>query len=78
MSLSKQLAIFRGVFSTELGYVASSREERNAKRILVGKPEGKRLLGRPSYRKKDNIRIYFKKLRQDGMDWIDLAQAMEK
>jgi hypothetical protein len=42
-------------------------EKRNAYRILVGKPEGKRPLGRPRRRWVDNIKM-------DGMDWIDLAQ----
>jgi hypothetical protein len=44
-------------------------EKRNAYRILVGKPEGTRPLGRPRRRWVDNI-----KMDLDGMDWIDLAQ----
>jgi hypothetical protein len=39
------------------GHVARMRETRNAYRILVGKPEGKRLLGRPRRRWVDNIKM---------------------
>jgi hypothetical protein len=39
------------------GHVARMREKRNAYRLLVGKPEGKRLLGRPGRRRVDNIRM---------------------
>jgi hypothetical protein len=44
-------------------------EKRNAYRILVGKPEGKRSLRRPRRRWVDNIKMY---LREDGMVWIGL------
>jgi len=44
-------------------------------RILVGKPEGKRPLGRPRCRWQDNIKMYHQKVvRGGGMDWIDLAK----
>jgi hypothetical protein len=49
-------------------------EKRNAYRILVGKPEGKRPLGRPRRRWVDNIR----EIRWDDMDWIDLAQDRDQ
>jgi len=39
------------------GHVARMGERRDVYRVLVGKPEGKRLLGRPSCRKEDNIKI---------------------
>jgi hypothetical protein len=45
-------------------------EKRNAYTILVGKPEGKRPLGRPRRRLVDNIKMYLR----DGVDWIDLAE----
>jgi hypothetical protein len=44
-------------------------EKRNAYRIVVGKPEGKRPLGRPVHRWVDNIKMDLR----DMMDWIDLA-----
>jgi hypothetical protein len=49
-------------------------EKRNACRILVGKPEGKRSLRRPRERWVDNIKMDFLEMRWSGMDWIDLAQ----
>jgi hypothetical protein len=49
-------------------------EKRNAYRILVGKPEGKRPLGRPRLRWVDNIKWIFERWGWDGVDWIDLAQ----
>jgi hypothetical protein len=49
-------------------------EKRNAYRILVGKPGGKRLLRRPRLRRVDNIKIVLGEKGWDGMDWIELAQ----
>ena len=43
-------------------------------RVLVGKPEGKRPLGRPRRRREDNIKMELQELGCGGMDWIDLAQ----
>ena len=43
-------------------------------RDLVGKPEGKRPLGRPSRRWEDNIKKDFQEVRWRSMDWIDLVQ----
>jgi hypothetical protein len=53
-------------------------EKRNAYRILVGKPEGKRPLGRPRPGWVDNIKIDLREIEWDGMDWIDLAQGPVK
>jgi hypothetical protein len=47
-------------------------EKRNAYMILVGKPEGKRPLGRP--RRRWDIRMDLREIAWGGMDWIDLAQ----
>jgi hypothetical protein len=49
-------------------------EKRNTYRILVGKPEGKRPLGRPRCRWVDNTKMDLRKIGWYGMDWIDLAQ----
>jgi hypothetical protein len=49
------------------------REKRNAYRILVGKPEGKRQLKRPIGRWEDNIKIDLRVVEWDGVDWIDLV-----
>jgi hypothetical protein len=49
-------------------------EKRNAYRILVGKPEGKRQLGRPRRRWVDNIKMDLREIGWGSMDWIDLTQ----
>jgi hypothetical protein len=53
-------------------------ETRNAYRKLVGKPEGKRPLGRPRRRWVDNIKIDLRGIEWDGMDSIDLAQVRDQ
>jgi hypothetical protein len=53
-------------------------ETRNAYRILVGKPEGMRPLGKPRHRWVDNIKIDLREIRWDGVDWIDLAQDRDQ
>jgi hypothetical protein len=53
-------------------------EKRNAYRISLGKPEGKRSLGRSRRRWVDNIKIGLRETRRDGMDWIDLAQDRDQ
>ena len=47
---------------------------RSVYRILVGKPEGKRQLGRPRRRWEANIKNAVQEMGCEGMDWIDLAQ----
>jgi hypothetical protein len=49
-------------------------EKRNAYRVLVGKPERKRPLGRPRRRWVDNIRMDLGEVGWGGVDWIGLAQ----
>jgi hypothetical protein len=53
-------------------------EKRNAYRILVGKPEGKRLRGRSRRRWADNIKIDLREIGWDGVDWTDLAQDIDQ
>jgi hypothetical protein len=55
------------------GHAARMGEKRNACRILAGKPEGKRPLGRPRRRWVDNIKMDLVEIRWDGVDWIDVA-----
>jgi hypothetical protein len=43
-------------------------EKRNAYRILVGKPDGKRPLGRPRHRRVNNIKMYLREIGWNGMD----------
>jgi hypothetical protein len=58
-----------------MGRACSKNEEekKNAYRILVGKPEGKRPLGRQRRRWVDNIKMDLIEIEWDGMDWIDLV-----
>jgi hypothetical protein len=56
------------------GHVARMGEKRNAYRLLVGKPVGKRPLGRPRRRWVDNIRMDLGKVGWGDVDWIGLAQ----
>jgi hypothetical protein len=56
------------------GACRADGEERDVYRILVGKPEGKRPLGRPRRRWDDNIKITLQEVGCGGMDWIGLTQ----
>jgi len=47
-------------------------------RVLVGRPEGKRPLGRPKLRWEDNIKMDLQEVGCGGIDWIDLAQDMDR
>jgi hypothetical protein len=49
-------------------------ERRGAYRVLVGRPEGKRPLRRPSHRWEDNIKMDLREIGIDGANWIRLAQ----
>jgi hypothetical protein len=60
------------------GHVARMGEKRNAYRLLVGKPEEKRPLGRLRRRWVDNIKIYLLEIGWDSVDWIGLAQDRDK
>jgi hypothetical protein len=55
-------------------HVTRMREKRNAYRLLVGKAEGKRPLGRPRSRWVDNIKMGLGEVGWGDMDWIGLAQ----
>jgi hypothetical protein len=61
-----------------VGHAAQMGEKRNAYRILVGKPEGKRPLGRPRCRLVDNIKIDLRGIGWGGMDWTDLAHDRDQ
>jgi hypothetical protein len=53
-------------------------EIKNVYKIFVGKPEGKRPLGRPRRRWDDNIRKDLQEIRWEGVDWIHLAQDRDQ
>jgi len=60
------------------GHVACMGDRRGAYRVLMGRPEGKRPLGRPRIRWEDNIKMDFQKVGWGGMDWIDVAQDRDR
>jgi hypothetical protein len=67
----------RIIKSRRAEHVARIGEKRNAYKILVGEPEGKRPLGRPRRRWVDNIKMDLREIGWGRMDWIDLAQDRE-
>jgi len=52
-------------------------DRRGAYRALMGRPEGKRPLGRPRRRWEDSIKMDFQKVGWGGMDWIDVTQVRQ-
>ena len=60
------------------GHVTCMGEERGVYRVLVGKPEGKKPLGRPWHRWVDNIRMDLQEVGCGYMDWIGLAQDRDR
>jgi hypothetical protein len=60
------------------GQVARVGERRNVYRVLVGKPEGKRRLGRPRHRWEDVIKMDLREIGWGGVDWIHLAQDRDR
>jgi len=59
-------------------HIASMWERRSLYRVLVGKPEGKRPLGRTKHRWKDNIKMERLEVGCMGMDWIELAEDRDR
>jgi len=53
-------------------------ERRGVYRVLVGKPEGKRSLGRPRRRWEDNIKMDLQEVRCGVMEWIEVAQDRDR
>jgi hypothetical protein len=58
--------------------VARMGEDRVVHRVLVGKPEGKRSLGRPSHRWEDNIKMNLQEVGGGRGDWMELAQHRDR
>jgi len=61
-----------------VGHVAHMGEGRGLYRVLVGKLEWKRPLGRPRHRWEDNIKMDLQEVRCGGMDWIEVAQDRDR
>jgi hypothetical protein len=60
------------------GARSTKGEKRNAYRIMVGKPEGKRPGGRSRRMWMNNIKMDLREIRWDGVDWIDMAQDRDQ
>jgi hypothetical protein len=60
------------------GHVARKGEGRGVYRVLVGKPDGKRPLGRPRRRREDNVRMDLQKVVCGCEEWIGLAQDRDR
>jgi hypothetical protein len=73
-SLPSIIRIIKSWRMTWAGHVARMEVKRNAYRLLVGKPEGKRPLGRPRLRWVDNIRMDLGEVGWSDVDWIGLAK----
>ena len=56
------------------GHVEHMRDRSSVYRVLVGKTEGKKRLGRPRPRWEDNIKMHLEEVRCEVIDWIELAQ----
>jgi hypothetical protein len=80
-NLYLSLDIIRQVKSRRMmraGHVARMGEERKVYKVSVGKPEGKRPLGRPRRRREDGIRMDLGETFLGGLDWIRLAQDTDR
>jgi hypothetical protein len=76
-SLYSSLDIVRVIKSRRMrwvGHVAHVGEGRGAYRVLVGRPKGKRPLGRPRHRWEDNIKLDLRETGIDGANWIQLVE----
>ena len=60
------------------GHVARMGDRKSVHIISVGKPKGKRPLGKPRRRWKDNIKMDHQEVGSGGMDWIELAQNRDR
>jgi len=60
------------------GHVERMGEDRGVHRVLVGKPEGKRALGRPRRRGEDNIKMDLQEVGGGRRDWMELAQDRDR
>jgi len=60
------------------GHVALMGDRRSVYWVLVGKPDGRRPLGRPRRRWEDNIKMGLQEVGYGGMEWIELAQDRDR
>ena len=81
-SLARSLPIIVRVVKSRrmrwAGHVARMGEDRGVHRVLVGKPEGKRPLGRPRRRWENNIKMDLQEVGGGRRDWMELAQDRDR
>jgi hypothetical protein len=80
-NLYSSLIIIRMIKSRRMrwaGHVARMGEKRNAYRILVAKPEGRKPLGKSRRKWVDNVKIDLREIGCDGVDRVDLAQDRDQ
>jgi hypothetical protein len=73
-SSSNIVRVIKSRWTRWVGHVACMGEGKGVYRGLVGRPEGKRPLGRPRRRWEDNIKMNLREIGIDGANWIRLAQ----
>jgi hypothetical protein len=61
-----------------VGHIAHMEKMRNAYKIFIKKPEGKRPCGRPRHRWEDNITMDLRKIGWEGADWMHLSQDRDQ
>jgi len=74
-SSSNVFSVIKSRIMRWAGYVARIGERRGIFQVLVGKPEGKRPLGRHGHRWEDNIKMNLQEVGCGSMDWIELPQV---
>jgi hypothetical protein len=77
-SLSNIVRVVKSRRRRWAGHVARMGENRGVHRMLVGKPEGKRPLGRPRLRWEDNIKMDLREVGEGRGDWMGLAQDRDR
>jgi len=77
-SLSSIVRVVKSRRMRWAGYVARMGEDRGVHRVLVGKPEGKRPLGRPGRSWEDNIKMDLQEVGGVCGDWMELAQDRDR
>jgi hypothetical protein len=77
-SLTSIIRMIKSMRMRWAGHVARMGAKGSAYRILVGKPEGKMLLGKPRHRCVDNIKMDLREIGWGGMNWIDLTQDRDQ
>jgi hypothetical protein len=73
-----QISLASQVKANEVGRALWHASERKVYKVLVGKPEGKRPLGRPKRRWEDGIRVDVGEIGLRGVDWIRLSQDRDR